>query len=107
METLQTIKNIVEDGNMTRLTRQQFAELSEERKYHQYVNEEYRGDTYKRIAVQLELSRDGSQGHKEALEDLRSNNKTDSCRDGFKVHDYSLVFIDEVNDFQGVPPCLK
>jgi phage protein D len=107
METLQTIKNIAEDGNMSRITRQQFADLSEEIKYQKYVNEEYRGDTYKRIAVQLELWRDGSQGHKEALEDLHSNDKTDSRRNGFKVHDYSLVFIDEVNDFQGVSPCLK
>jgi hypothetical protein len=77
MQTLQIIRNIVEGGNMSRLTRQQFLELSEESKYQQYVNEEYRGDTYKRIAISLTL---GGENYIEDLEDLLHNDSIDKQR---------------------------
>ena len=107
METLQTIKNIVEDGNMSRLTRQEFAELSEERKYQQYVNEQYRGDTYARIAIQLHLRKEGSQAHTETLEDLDKNIRVDNGKERIVGNNHPYSIIDEVNDFQGVSPCLK
>jgi hypothetical protein len=77
MRTLQIIRNIVEGGNMSRLTRQQFLELSEESKYQQYVNEEYRADTYKRIAISLSS---GGENLIEDLEDLLHNDSIDKQR---------------------------
>lgn len=87
---------------MSRLTREQFKELSEESKYTQYVNQEYRGDTYKRIAVQLNLWKDGSTGHNEALEDLHNNDRVDSERSWVKDanklrgYNYSSAIFDDV-----------
>ena len=65
---------------MSRLTRQQFEALSDEMKYLKYVNEEYRGDTYKRIAKDLSTWKEGTQWYCNATKDLEANDAIDGQR---------------------------
>ena len=65
---------------MSRLTFQQFEALSYEMKYLKYVSEEYRGDTYKRIAVDLSTWKEGTKWYSNAVRDLEANDSIDGQR---------------------------